>query len=92
VSYRPERDLKGYVVVEMRWASDNRLRPDDYDPICAALQRGDAWFHGESLYGDPCLIRLSDIAGVALVTPETVEAYEREEDERRAHKKTHGED
>lgn len=92
MSYRPAWEQQGYVCVCMRWANDNRLRPEDYDPLCVALQRGDDWFHGESLFGDPVFIRLADVALVEVVSAETVGRSDADDDERAAYKKTHGED
>lgn len=93
MSYRPEREKRGYCRVLYANGKHQDFKRNEFEPLCAAARAGvEQWYEAEDLYGDPCLIRISEIAGVAECSPAALAAFEAEEAERVEHEKLHGRD
>jgi len=91
MSWRAEREKGGFVRVYFRGGGDSVVKRNEFEPLCAALKRGDEWYDAVDLFGDPEMIRLSTVWKVAEATPGAIVAWDADLDEQEAHKKTHGE-
>lgn len=98
MSYRPEREKRGFAKVWCRGdTSCYVLARNEYEPLVAAwheAKRGqrDPLYEAIDLYGDPMTIDLLDVRVIADSSPGSLAAFDVEEDERRAYERTHGED
>ncbi len=88
--FRPENQRQGFTQVYFRNGGNEHIARNEFEPICEALKRGDEWYDAVDLFGDPELIRLSNVAMVALASATGIVAFDRQEDEKEAHRKTHG--
>jgi len=53
----------------------------EWEPLSAAWQSGVPFFKGKDCYGDPQIIKLGEVTGLALATPEGIIASDEEDAE-----------
>ena len=59
------------------------IPPERFEEAKATLMRGAAWYEVVDLWGDPCVVKMADITGMALRTAEGIALLAEEESERK---------
>ena len=51
----------------------------EWEPLLTAWEGGKTFFRGKDCYGDPQVVKLGEVVGLALATPESILVYDEEE-------------
>lgn len=98
MTYRPDREKAGFVCVWRRNVDGKFLLPrNEYEPMIAARAAAlkgerDPFYDAIDLYGDQTSFDLRDVSVIGDCSPDSVAAFDLEDEERAAYKRDKGGD
>ena len=90
MSFRPEREKRGFIKVYFLSNQASTYKRNEFEPLCAALERGQIWYTAEDLHGDQRRIRLDQVQEVMDCSPEGLAQFDYDDEERKAQERLDG--